>query len=218
MGLIDSVNKQNQLFVEVIEEEKSERLENKNKQIRKNNYKMDLQQCFFNTFNQQQNAEYTKAYFELLENRLATIRGISKNKKDEFAERELNLLYNKELNFIYNIFKKDEEAQENTIENQIFSGIQQTYKKHGIDAFYKLLDVQDDFLTKYNINSSKYHTYYNKTNKYFYNIYKTIYKNELEEKKQNNGFLYLGAVIVGGLIGASSGIKKIKNKKSQWRF
>ena len=49
-------------------------------------------------------------------------------------------------------------------------------------------------------------------------MYKTIYKNEIEEEKQNNGLLYLGAVLVGGLIGANSGIKKIKNKKSQWRF
>ena len=218
MGLIDSVNKQNQLFIEVIEEEKNERLENKNKQIRKNNYKMDLQKCFYNEFNISDNIEETYKTLTTLKNRNFVISELTKDKADEFAPREFNVLYNKELNFIYNIFKQDAEAQNKTIENQIFSGIQQTYKKHGINAYYKLLDIQDKFLTQYNINNSKHHAYYNKTNKYFYNMYKTIYKNELEEKKQNNGFLYLGAVLVGALIGASSGIKKIKNKKSQWRF
>jgi hypothetical protein len=201
LGLIDSVNKQNQLFVEIVEEEKNERLQNKNKKIRFNNYKMELQQYFYNEFKKQNNTEQTKKYFDTLENRLRTIGNIAKNKEDEFAERELNLLYNKELNFIYNIFKQDTEAQNKSIENQIFTGIQQTYKKHGIDAYYKLLDVQDEFLNKYNINISKYHAYYNKINKYFYNIYKTIYKNELEEEKQKTNILYyMLAILTGGLI------------------
>ena len=216
MGLIDSVNKQNQLFVEVIEEEKSDKLKKENEKIYKNNYRLILQEYFYNEFKKQNNTEATKKYFNTLQNRLDTIESITLG--DEQSTPYINSIYNKELNFIYNIFKQDSEAQNKTIENQIFTGIQQTYKKHGIDSYYKLLDVQEDFLTKYNINESKYHAYYNKTNKYFYNMYKTIYKNELEEEKQNNGFLYLGAVLFGGLIGASSGIKKTKNKKSQWRF
>ena len=69
-------------------------------------------------------------------------------------------------------------------------GIQTTYKKHGIDAYYKLLDIQDEFLNKYNINNSKYYNYYNKINKQFYNNYKTIYKNEQEEEKQTNNIFY----------------------------
>lgn len=201
MGLIDSVNKQNQIFVEVIEEEKNERLENKNKQIRKNNYKMELQQCFYNEFKLGNNIENTFKILTTLENRNFVISELTKNKKDEFAAREFNSLYNKELNFIYNIFKQDAQAKNQTIENQIFTGIQQTYKKHGIDAYYKLLDVQDTFLDKYNINESKYHLYYNKINKYFFNMYKTIYKNELEEEKQiNNIFYYILAIFTGGLI------------------
>lgn len=217
MGLIDSVNKTNNLYREVIEEVKSDKLERQNKQIRKNNYKMDLQKCFYNEFNISDNIEETYKTLTTLKNRNFVISELTKDKLDEFAPREFNALYNKELNFIYNIFKQDAEAQNKTIENQIFLGIQQTYKKHGINAHYKLLDVQDDFLNKYNINISKYHTYYNKINKYFYNMYKTIYKNELEEEKQNNGFLYITAVIVGGLIGANSGIKKIKNKRNRWK-
>lgn len=199
MGLIDSVNKQNQLFVEIVEEKKNERLENKNKKIKQNNYKLLLQELFYNEFKKQNNTEATKKYFDTLENRLNTIESLTLG--DEQAAPFINSIYNKELNFIYNIFKNNAEAINQTIEQQIFAGIQQTYKKHGIDAYYKLLDVQDDFLNKYNINISKYHTYYNKTNKYFYNTYKTIYKNELEEKKQtNNTFYYILAILTGGLI------------------
>lgn len=199
MGLIDSVNKQNQLFVEVIEEEKNERLENKNKKIRQNNYRLILQELFYNEFKKQNNTEATKKYFDTLENRLNTIESLTLG--DEQASPFINSIYNKELNFIYNIFKKDEEAQENTIESQIYYGIQTTYQKHGIDAFYKLLDVQDDFLNRYNINNQKYYNYYSKINKQFYNNYKIIYKNELEEEKQtNNIFYYILAILTGGLI------------------
>ena len=215
MGLIDSVNKQNNLFVEVIEEEKSERLENKNKKIKQNNYKLLLQEIFYNEFKKQNNAEATKKYFNTLENRLNVIESLTLGDVD--SSPFINSIYNKELTFIYNIFKNDSEAQNKTIENQIFTGIQQTYKKHGIDAYYKLLDIQYEFLNKYNINESKYHTYYNKTNKYFYNIYKTIYKNELEEEKQtNNIFYYILAILTGGIIGGIAGIKGIKNKKNRW--
>ena len=199
MGLIDSVNKQNQLFVEVIEEEKNERLENKNKKIKQNNYRLILQELFYNEFKKQNNTEKTKKYFDTLQNRLDIIESVTLG--DEQAAPFINSIYNKELNFIYNIFKNNAEAINQSIENQIFTGIQQTYKKHGIDAYYKLLDVQDEFLNKYNINISKYHTYYNKTNKYFYNIYKTIYKNELEEEKQKTNILYyILAILTGGLI------------------
>lgn len=199
MGLIDSVNKQSQLFVEVIEEEKNERLENKNKKIKQNNYRLLLQELFYNEFKKQNNTEATRKYFNTLENRLNTIESLTLG--DEQAAPFINSIYNKELNFIYNIFKNNEEAQNKSIENQIFTGIQQTYKKHGIDAYYKLLDVQGEFLTKYNINNSKYHAYYNKTNKYFYNIYKTIYKNELEEEKQKTNILYyILAILTGGII------------------
>lgn len=215
MGLIDSVNKQNQLFVEVIEEEKNERLQKQNKKTQQNNYKLLLQEIFYNEFKKQNNTEATKKHFDILENRLGVIESLTLG--DEQSTPFINSIYNKELNFIYNIFKQDSEATGKNIENQIFAGIQQTYKKHGIDAYYKLLDIQDRFLIRYNINDSKYHAYYNKTNKYFYNIYKTIYKNELEEEKQNNGLLYITAVIVGGLIGANSGIKKIKNKRNRWK-
>lgn len=197
MGLIDSVNKQNQLFVEVIEEEKSERLENKNKKIRQNNYKMELQQNFYKFFYQNKNAEASKAYFELLNNRLKTIQGIAKNKEDEFAERELNSLYNKELNFIYNIFKKDEEAQENTLESQIYYGIQTTYQKHGIDAFYKLQDVKYQFLDTYNLNCQKYDFYFDKINKHFFKYYKSIQE---EEPAKTNVLYYILAILTGGLI------------------
>lgn len=201
MGLIDSVNKQNQLFVEVIEEEKSERLQKENKKIRQNNYRLELQECFYNEFKIGKDIENTYKTLTTLKNRNFVISELTKNKADEFAAREFNALYNKELNFIYNIFKRDAEATGISIENQIFTGIQETYKKHGIDAYYKLLDVQDDFLNRYNINEPKYHAYYNKTNKYFYNIYKTIYKNELEEEKQKtNIFYYILAILTGGLI------------------
>lgn len=199
MGLIDTVNKQNQLFVEVIEEEKSERLENKNKKIQQNNYKLLLQELFYNEFKKQNNTEATKKYFDTLQNRLNIIESVTLG--DTQAAPFINSIYNKELNFIYNIFKNNAEAINQTIENQIFTGIQQTYKKHGIDAYYKLLDVQDEFLNKYNINISKYHTYYNKINKYFYNMYKTIYKNELEEEKQKTNILYyILAILTGGII------------------
>lgn len=199
MGLIDSVNKQNRLFVEVIEEEKSDKLQKENEKIYKNNYRLILQEYFYNEFKKQNNTEATKKYFDTLENRLNTIESLTLGDVD--ASPFINSIYNKELNFIYNIFKQDAEAQNNTTENQIFIGIQQTYKKHGIDAYYKLLDVQDNFLSKYNINISKYHAYYNKTNKYFYNIYKTIYKNELEEEKQKTNILYyILAIFTGGLI------------------
>lgn len=201
MGLIDTVNKQNQLFVEVIEEEKSERLQKENRQIRKNNYKLELQQCFYNEFKVGNNIENTYKILTTLKNRNFVISELTKNKKDEFAAREFNSLYNKELNFIYNIFKQDAQATNQTIENQIFTGIQQTYKKHGMDAFYKLLDVQDEFLNRYNINNQKYYNYYSKINKQFYNNYKTIYKNEQEEEKQtNNIFYYILAILTGGLI------------------
>lgn len=199
MGLIDSVNKTNNLYQEVIEEEKNERLENKNKKIQQNNYRLLLQELFYNEFKKQNNTEATKKYFNTLENRLNTIESLTLG--DDQAAPFINSIYNKELNFIYNIFKNNAEAINQTIENQIFTGIQQTYKKHGIDAYYKLLDVQDNFLNTYNINNSKYHAYYNKTNKYFYNIYKTIYKNESEEeKKKNNSFWYILAILTGGLI------------------
>lgn len=201
MGLIDSVNNINNTYISERQKRKQEQEEKQNKKIRQNNYKLELQQYFYNEFKKQNNTEKTKKHFDTLENRLRTIGNIAKNKDDEFATRELNLLYNKELNFIYNIFRQDTEAQNKSIENQIFTGIQQTYKKHGINAYYKLLDVQDDFLNKYNINESKYHAYYNKTNKYFYSIYKTIYKNELEEEKQKtNIFYYILAILTGGLI------------------
>jgi hypothetical protein len=199
VGLIDSVNKQNQLFVEIVEEEKNERLENKNKKIQQNSYKLLLQELFYNEFKKQNNTEVTKKYFDTLQNRLDIIESVTLG--DDQAAPFINSIYNKELNFIYNIFKNNAEAINQTIENQIFTGIQQTYKKHGIDAFYKLLDVQDDFLNKYNINISKYHTYYNKINKYFYNMYKTIYKNELEEEKQKTNILYyIIAIFTGGFI------------------
>jgi hypothetical protein len=216
LRLIDSVNKTNNLYQKVIEEEKSDKLQKENEKIYKNNYRLILQEYFYNEFKKQNNTEATKKYFNTLENRLNVIESVTLG--DENSTPFINSIYNNELNFIYNIFKKDEEAQDKTTENQIFIGIQQTYKKHGIDAYYKLLDVQDNFLSKYNINNSKYHIYYNKTNKYFYNMYKTIYKNELEEKKQNNSFLYFGSMLVGALIGTSSGIKKTKNRRSQWRF
>ena len=218
MGLIDSVNKTNNLYQEVIEEIKSDKLENKNKQIRKNNYKMELQKCFYNEFKISNDIENTYKVLTTLKNRNFVINELTKDKKDEFAPREFNALYNKELNFIYNIFKQDAKATGINIENQIFIGIQETYKKHGLNAYYKLLDVQDNFLNKYNINEQKYHAYYNKTNKYFYNIYKTIYKNELEEEnKKSNKLWYILAIFVGGLIGGIAGIKKIKNKRNQWR-
>ena len=201
MGLIDSVNNLNNVYISERQKRKQEQEEKENKKIRQNNYRLELQQYFYNEFKKQHNTEKTKKYFNTLENRLRTIGNISKNKEDKFATRELNLLYDKELNFIYNIFKQDAEAQNKSIENQIFSGIQQTYKKHGIDAYYKLLDIQDEFLNKYNINNSKYYSYYNKINKQFYNNYKTIYKNELEEEKQtNNIFYYILAIFTGGLI------------------
>lgn len=199
MGLIDSVNKQSQLFVEVIEEKKNERLENKNKKIKQNNYKLLLQELFYNEFKKQNNTEATKKYFNTLENRLNTIESLTLG--DANASPFINSIYDKELKFVYNIFKNNAEAINQTIENQIFTGIQQTYKKHGIDAYYKLLDIQDEFLNKYNINISKYHAYYNKTNKYFYNMYKTIYKNELEEEKQKTNILYyILAILTGGII------------------
>ena len=197
MGLIDSVNKTNNLYMEVIEEEKNERLENKNKKIRQNNYKLELQQNFYRFFYQNGNAEASKAYFELIDNRLKTIQGISKNKEDEFAERELNLLYNKELNFIYNIFKKDEEAQANTIENQIFAGIQATYNKHGVNAFYKLQDVKYQFLDTYNLNCQKYDFYFDKINKHFFKYYKSIQE---EEPAKTNVLYYILAILAGGFI------------------
>ena len=201
MGLIDSVNKQNQLFTEVIEEEKNEPFQKENKQIRKNNYKLELQECFYNEFKVGKDIENTFKILTTLKNRNFVISELSKNKADEFAAREFNALYDKELNFIYNIFRQDAQATNQTIENQIFAGIQQTYKKHGLNAYYKLLDVQENFLDKYNINNSKYYSYYNKINKQFYNNYKTIYKNELEEEKQtNNIFYYILAIFTGGLI------------------
>ena len=199
MGLIDSVNKQNQLFVKVIEEEKSERLEKENKKIQQNNYKLLLQELFYNEFKKQNNTEATKKYFDTLENRLNVIESLTLGDVD--SSPFINSIYNKELTFIYNIFKQDAEAQDKTIEQQIFAGIQQTYKKHGMDAFYKLLDVQDDFLNRYNINNQKYYNYYSKINKQFYNNYKTIYKNKLEEEKQTNNILYyILAILTGGLI------------------
>lgn len=199
MGLIDSVNKQNQLFVEVIEEEKSERLEKENKKIQQNNYRLLLQELFYNEFKKQNNTEATKKYFDTLENRLNVIESLTLG--DANASPFINSIYNKELTFIYNIFKNNAEATNQSIENQVFTGIQQTYKKHGINAYYKLLDVQDDFLNKYNINNPKYYSYYNKINKQFYNNYKTIYKNELEEEKQTNNILYyILAILTGGLI------------------
>ena len=197
MGLIDSVNKQNQLFVEVIEEEKSERLQRQNKKIRQNNYKLELQQCFYNEFKVGNNIENTYKILTTLKNRNFVISELTKNKKDEFAAREFNLLYNKELTFIYNIFKQDAEATNQTIENQIFTGIRQTYKKHGLNAFYKLQDVKYNFLNQYNINCQKYDFYFDKINKHFFKYYKSIQE---EEKQTNNIFYYILAILTGGVI------------------
>lgn len=197
MGLIDSVNNLNNVYISERQKRKQEQEEKQNKKIRQNNYKLELQQYFYNEFKKQNNTEKTKKYFDTLENRLQTIGNIAKNKEDEFATRELNLLYNKELNFIYNIFKNDEEAQEKNIEQQIYTGIQTTYQKHGLNAFYKLQDVKYNFLNQYNINCQKYDFYFDKINKHFYKYYKSIQE---EEKQTNNIFYYILAILTGGLI------------------
>ena len=220
MGLIDSVNKQNQLFTEVIEEEKNERLQNKNKQIRKNNYRMQLQQFFFKYFQNYDSLlkddnitsiEEVKNAFDMLENRLDIIRIIAdKNKNDEFAERELNLLYNKELNFVYNIFKKDKQAQTPDYKDEIYQGIQNTYKEHGIDAYYKLLDIKYKFLDIYNINTMENSQYFDKVNKHFKKYYT---ENAEEETPKNNTLIYIFTFIASIFVGSVAGFKTINKRK-----
>ena len=195
MGLIDSVNKQNQLFTEVIEEEKNERLENKNKKIRQNNYKLLLQELFYNEFKKQNNTEATKKYFDTLENRLNTIESITLG--DEQAAPFINSIYSKELNFVYNIFKKDKQAQTPDYKDEIYQGIQNTYKEHGIDAYYKLLDVKYNFLNMYNINTMENSQYFDKVNKHFFKYYKSIQE---EEPAKTNVLYYILAILTGGFI------------------
>ena len=210
MGLIDSVNKQNQLFVEVIEEEKSERLQKENRQIRKNNYKLELQQCFYNEFKIGDNIENTYKILTTLKNRNFVISELTKNKKDEFAARELNLLYDKELNFIYNIFKQDAEAQTPDYKNEIYQGIQNTYKEHGIDAYYKLLDAKYKFLDMYNINTMGNSQYFDKVNKHFY---KYCIENTEEETPKNNILIYIFTFIISIFVGSVAGFKTTNKRK-----
>ena len=199
MGLIDSVNNLNNVYISERQKRKQEQEEKQNKKIQQNNYKLLLQELFYNEFKKQNNTEATKKYFDTLENRLNVIESLTLGDVD--SSPFINSIYNKELNFIYNIFKQDAKAQTPDYKNEIYQGIQNTYKEHGLNAYYKLLDVQENFLDKYNINNSKYYSYYNKINKQFYNNYKTIYKNELEEEKQtNNIFYYILAIFTGVLI------------------
>lgn len=195
MGLIDSVNNLNNVYISERQKQKQEQEEKQNKKIRQNNYKLLLQELFYNEFKKQNNTETTKKYFDTLQNRLNTIESLTLG--DEYSTPFVNSIYNKELNFIYNIFKNDEEAQNKSIENQIFTGIQQTYKKHGLNAFYKLQDVKYQFLNQYNINCQKYDFYFDKINKHFYKYYKSIQE---EEKQTNNIFYYILAILTGGLI------------------
>lgn len=208
MGLIDTVNKQNQLFVEVIEEEKNERLQNTNKKIRQNNYKLLLQELFYNEFKKQNNIEATKKYFDTLQNRLDIIESVTLG--DEQAAPFINSIYNKELNFIYNMFKKDKQAQTPDYKDEIYQGIKNTYEEHGIDSYYKLLDIKYKFLDMYNINTMENSQYFDKVNKHFKKYYT---ENAEEETPKNNTLIYIFTFIASIFVGSIAGFKTINKRK-----
>lgn len=211
MGLIDSVNNLNNVYISERQKRKQEQEEKQNKKIQQNNYKLLLQDLFYNEFKKQNNTEATKKYFDTLENRLNVIESLTLGDVD--SSPFINSIYNKELTFIYNIFKKDEQAQTPDYKNEIYQGIQNTYKEHGIDAYYKLLDVKYNFLNMYNINTIENSQYFDKVNKHF----KKYYTENAEEKTpKNNILIYIFTFIISIFVGSVAGFKTInKRRKSR---